>query len=75
MFVGRKGLVSFIICTHTIQGNLREEKGLQLLMIVDFKGLSHEIDFKILTKTDRTTVGRSKGRGWFLNFLGAQMIS
>jgi hypothetical protein len=38
---------------------------------LDLKGLSHEIDF---TNVDKNVLGLSKGRGWFLNFLGAPMI-
>jgi hypothetical protein len=34
--------------------------------------LSHEIDLKSFDKF--TELGLTKGRGWFLNFLGAPMI-
>jgi hypothetical protein len=44
-----------------------------LLRIWPLKGLSHEIDFKNLDKKF-TELGLTKGRGWFLNFLGASMI-
>jgi len=37
------------------------------------KGLSHEIDFKNFDEKF-TEPGLSKGRNWFLNFLGAPMI-
>jgi hypothetical protein len=35
--------------------------------LVNLKGLSHEIDFKINFFTE---LGLTKGRGWFLKFLG-----
>jgi hypothetical protein len=39
-------------------------------------GLSHEIDFKNFDKKlQNLAMGITKGRGWFLKFLGAQMIS
>ncbi len=41
--------------------------------MVCWKGLSHEIDLKMLTKVYRTGPN-SKGRGWFLISLGAPMI-
>ncbi len=37
------------------------------------KGLSHEIDFKKIWQKF-TDLDLIKGRGWFLNFLGAPMI-
>jgi hypothetical protein len=36
---------------------------------LSLEGLSHEIDFKNVDKY--TELSLSKGRGWFLNFLGA----
>ncbi len=39
---------------------------------VYLKGLSNEIDLKNFDKF--TELGLSKGRGWFLNFMGAPMI-
>jgi hypothetical protein len=38
-------------------------------LIRNLKGLSHEIDFKNFDQKF-TELGLTKGRGWFLNFLG-----
>jgi hypothetical protein len=42
------------------------------MSLTALKGLSHEIDFQNFDKF--TELGLTKGRGWFLNFLGASMI-
>ncbi len=38
------------------------------------KGLGHQTDWGLVGKMDTVDLGLQKGRGWFLNFLGASSI-